>query len=1163
MKDIIIKMGRSGTGKSRTMFQEIRDWQGEMEHIILIPDTISHRTERELCHICGDGISLRAEVLTFSRLCTKVFHQCGGEHEPEVDKAGRMVLLQKSVSHCQEQLQVLSLYTQHQSFYEKLATTIEELKSNCVSTDLLFALDESLPQQKKIHDIALICGFYDSYTRNVTGDFGDRVSQELGVDLADLQENLVGFDPRDRMSRLAEKLEESAWGKGKCYWVDGFTDFTPQQLAVLEVLWKQGEGMSFCLMGDVEEQEDPESFFAPSYATVTQLREMVEEQDCALVIAEQKSTFTLRNPVLQHMEEQLFAETPLPYQGDLGEELRVFSTENPRKEVQWVASEIRRLVLQEGYRYGDFLVVARSFSSYSPIIATEFPRYEIPVFQSEVHDILEKPVISVVQRVLQALASNFHTDEMLCYLKTGFSPLSENMVDRVENYLLQWRETQWSKPWRKHTTRYDGNISWEKLSQMIEEDHPQYRETLKGYANNANELQVLNGARQRVMGPLGKLKRAMDNVSGKAQCEALYGFFKDISLYHKIEQRRIALEEEGNFAQSGEYQQLWDILCKALEQCHQLFSEEPLEFTEFAKIFTLVLSQYSVSTIPTYIDQVTAGETTRMKSNRKKVVFWMGCEESVVPMLSNSGGLLTDMDRALLRSLDISLNQEEETLLFREMTTGYEICALASERLYFSWARAGNNGQRLQPCFLIPRLQGMYPSLEVAEVDAVPMVAGVPSLEQQYPFVLDLLEDKPVYQEKVARIRAVKDWGRGKLTPMAVKALYGDTVTLSATGLRSLHSCLFSYFMRYGLGAKKREVLKFDGAAYGNMVHHTLEEILRPFLGVTDTVEKVALGQTALAQVEPVLEDYIKNQLGGEHNPRDYYLFQRMKQYVKAVAVEVLEEMRRSSFVYLGGEVKFQHSLETLCQGFSTANTANTGLHLRFQGSIDRVDGLYREDRMYLHTVDYKTGTKLMDFGEFYTGQDLQLFLYYLALSQEGLGRFDLPWEGAEQLSIEMAALSYLPGKTEVKKESKSKNQEDGSSKHLSNRAKVRHVGVYRKDSSLITALEEIGEGKFRYVPVKKMEGTAVDFYADSKLVTEEEFTRLQTHCVEKLQAVTGLLEGGDITANPFYETEDDHSCKYCPYANYCHYELGTCGNERRKKISLKLEKLWDILDEG
>ncbi len=1163
MKDIIIKMGRSGTGKSRGMFEEIRDWQGEMEHIILIPDTISHRTERELCHICGDSISLRAEVLTFSRLCTKVFHQCGGEHEPEVDKAGRMVLLQKSVSHCQEQLEVLSLYTQHQSFYEKLATTIEELKNNCVSTDLLFALDETHPQQKKIHDIALICGFYDSYTKNVTGDFGDRVAEELGVPLADLQENLVGFDPRDRMSRLAEKLKESGWGKKKCYWVDGFTDFTPQQLAVLETLWKDGEGMSFCLLGDMEEQEDPESLFAPSYATVAQLREMVEEENCALVFAEQKSSFPLRNPVLQHLEEQLFEDVPLPYQGDLGEELRVFSTENPRKEVQWVASEIRRLVLQEGYRYGDFLVVARSFSTYSGMIATEFPRYDIPVFQSEVHDILEKPVISVVQRVLQALASNFHTDEMLCYLKTGFSPLSENMVDRVENYLLQWRETQWSKPWRKHTTRYDGNISWEKLGQMIEEEHPQYREKLKGYAKNANELQLLNRARQRVMAPLGKLKKAMDNVSGKAQCLALYEFFKDISLYYKIEERRVALEEEGNFAQSGEYQQLWEILCRALEQCHQLFTEEPLEFAEFAKIFTLVLSQYSVSTIPTYIDQVTAGETTRMKSNRKKVVFWMGCEDSVVPMLSNSGGLLTDLDRALLRSLEISLNQEEETLLYREMTTGYEICALASEKLYFSWAKSGNNGQRLQPCFLIPRLQEMYPSLEVAEVEQLPLVAGVPSLEQQYPFVLDLLE--ATYPEKVSKMRAVKDWGRGKLSPMAVKAVYGDTVTLSATGLRSLHSCLFSYFMRYGLGAKKREVLKFDGAAYGNMVHHTLEEILRPFLGVEDKIQKVALGETALAQVEPVLEDYIKNQLGGDHNPRDYYLFQRMKKYVKAVAVEVVEEMRRSSFVYLGGEVKFQQSLETLCQGFSLENTGSTGLQLRFQGSIDRVDGLYEKDALYLHTVDYKTGTKLMDFGEFYTGQDLQLFLYYLALTQEGAGRFatELPWKGAEDAVIKMAALSYLPGKTEVKKESKSKKEEESSSKNLSNRAKVRHVGVYHKDSTMITALEDVGADKFRYVPVKKMEGNAVEFYADSKLVTEEEFLQLQKQCVKKLQGVTELLEGGEITANPFYESEDDHSCQYCPYANYCHYELGTCGNERRKKISLKLEALWDILAEG
>lgn len=1157
-------VGRSGTGKSRKIFQEIRDWSGEMKHVILVPETISHRTERELCKLCGDSISLRAEVLTFSRLCTKVFHQCGGEHEPELDKAGRMVLLHKSVSHCQEQLQVLHYYAQQASFYEKLVKTIEELKSNCVSTNLLFQMDSDHPQHNKIRDIAMICGFYDSYTQPLQDSFGEEVSTHLGIPLEDLQGNMVAFDPRDRITRLGKKLRESGWGKGICFWLDGFTDFTPQQLEILRALYLDGESMTVCLLGDKEEDQEPDSLFAPTYLTMGQLREMVQNEREELQVEEMTEVFPLRNQVLQHLEQQLFQEIPENYGGQLGGELRLLSALSIRSEVEWVASEIRRLVLGEGYRYGDILVVARNFSLYNDYIASEFARYDIPVYQSEVRDILEKPVISVVQTVLQLLSSHFHTEDVLAYLKTGFSPLSPAQVDRLENYLLMWEEEQWKRPWKKHTRRYDGNISWEKLQELIESAHPKYPELLKQYASNANELQELNALRLRVLRPLEALERAMDEKSGKEQCRALYEFLEDIGLYWRIEQRRMSLEEEGNLAQSSEYQQLWDILCRALEQCDQLFSQEPLAFSEFAKMFSLVLSQYSVSTIPTFIDQVTAGETTRMKSNRKKVVFWLGCEDSVVPMLSNSGGLLTDSDRMFLKDrlseYHISLNQDEESLLYREMTTAYEICALATEKLYFSWASTGDNGQQRKPSYLLGKLQAMYSDLQVEKENKFPLLAVKSALEQvqAYPFVLDVLENffqegsLLEYQPLVAEIRNAKDWNRGGLSPLGVRALYGENVLLSATGLSRLYGCSYSYFLRYGLGAKKREQMKFSPSSYGNMVHFVLEELLTPLVGVSSKEEKYSLGQEALEHADAVLEDYIKNQLGGDHNTRDRFLFQRMKGQVTAVVQEVLEEIRRSAFVYGGGELKFRLPLEALCPEAEASD-----LQLSFQGSIDRVDLLSQKDTLYYHTVDYKTGSKRLDLGQFYQGRDLQLFLYCLAL--ESLGQEHFASLGLEDSSsLQMAALSFLPGKTEVKK-----GKEDASSqnKNLSSRGNVRHMGIYHEDVSLLKSMEDKGDekAKYRYVPIKAWSDTTVELYADSYLVSQEDFQDFQSHCRSCLAEVPKLLSTGDITANPYYDEDGLDSCRFCDFLHHCHFEEGRCGNEKRKNIKIPLEGLREL----
>ena len=88
---------------------------------------------------------------------------------------------------------------------------IPELKSCRVSpADLERAGCEAEgPEGEKLRDLSLICGAYDALTAQ------------------------VALDPRDRLTRTAEKLKDCPWAAGRDLWLDGFTDFTPQQIEVL------------------------------------------------------------------------------------------------------------------------------------------------------------------------------------------------------------------------------------------------------------------------------------------------------------------------------------------------------------------------------------------------------------------------------------------------------------------------------------------------------------------------------------------------------------------------------------------------------------------------------------------------------------------------------------------------------------------------------------------------------------------------------------------------------------------------------------------------------------------------------------------------------------------------------------------------------------------
>ena len=203
--------------------------------------------------------------------------------------------------------------------------------------------------------------------------------------------------------------------------------------------------------------------------------------------------------------------------------------------------------------------------------------------------------------------------------------------------------------------------------------------------------QIVFGGGRQVFGPLEALRKNQ-NKTGRGQAAALYAFLEEIGLPRRLEERVEALTSQGRSALAEEYRQLWDILCGGLEQCARLLADSPMELEEFTLLFRLVLSQYDVGTIPVSLDQVTAGETTRQAGHRVKVLFLLGADDASLPQVGTAPGLLSDDDRSLLAGYGLELAQSQRDLLYREMTTIYQICAQPSRKLAVSWPVQGPAG---------------------------------------------------------------------------------------------------------------------------------------------------------------------------------------------------------------------------------------------------------------------------------------------------------------------------------------------------------------------------------------------------------------------------------------------------------------------------------------
>lgn len=1093
-------LGRAGTGKTTEILGTMAREGERRPQLLIVPEQHSHDAERQLCAVGGNGVSLCAEVLSFTRLASRVFSVAGGLAEPVLDAGGRLLLMDVALKAVEDRLKVYVRPSRKPPFLTQLAATVNECKGANISPERLFEVAGQVEGESgdKFYDLALICGAYEAYCEQ------------------------RGADPRDKLTRLARALEGCPWGEGRDIYLDGFTDFTVQERQVLEKLVGQANSVTVALTCDGM-AGDEEDVFGPARRTARRLLELAKRMgvESEVRVRSEKGAAVARG--IARVEEHLF-EAVLPVFEETPEGVELYRAMSPYSEVERAAAELARLVREEGYRYRDLAVTARSMEVYGPLITLIFPRYGLPVFLGGMDDVLQKPILTLVTGALDAVAGEYRYEDVFRYLKTGLTDLSRDEVDRLENYVLKWdiKGSRWTQAgeWNMHPEGYGGV----------------WNETLKA------RVAELDGLRRRVAEPLERLRRAKEKT-GEGLALALYGFLEEIDLPRRLLERGAELRQGGEAALAAEYEQLWKLLCGALEQCAQLLGETGMDWEEFARLFKLVLSQYQVGAIPVSLDRVAAGEMPRLAHKHCKVLYLLGADDGAIPAVAPSPGLLVDEDRSLLAAFGLESAPRLTDKLWREMTIVYETCALPSDRLIVSYALAGEDGGKGQPSFLVKKLRQLFPGLVPLDERSLEkdfrMTALRPALELAglRPGLGRALKEVPGCAPLVERMERAATMERGSLTRPTVEALYGRHVPMSASRMDKYKSCHFSYFMQYGLGAKARKGAEFAATDYGTFVHYVLENVLR---------ERKGREVPGREQVSAVVKRYVEEQLGGlaGETARFRYLFRRLEKTVYAVVKNVCEELENSEFQPVAFELGFGKKGE-----LPPVELTVDGVTLSVSGVVDRVDAWEKDGRLYLRVVDYKTGRKSFDLTDVWNGLGLQMLLYLFTLTEDGKTLF-----GDRELVP--AGVLYLPARDLPVGGSRTMTEEERQKKVDE---QLRRKGLVLDDEAVLSAMER-GEEGFRFLPLKMKKSGEIGGEA---LVSAERLGKLERHTRQILRDIAAELAAGNIAADPFWQGPQHNACQWCEYAAACQFREGRGDDRRRWLPKVGAEAFWEGLEKG
>lgn len=1131
-------IGRSGTGKTAFCLEEIIKQTAEDPDgdpiIYLVPDQMTFLSEYKL--ISSEKIKgmIRTQVFSFSRLAWKVLQETGGANRYHLNSIGMSMLIRKIIDDKKEDLLLYEKASDKTGFISQMEQILTEFRRYCVTPEELMEKVKSAEDEKVLHD-----KLHD--LEKIYRAFEDALFEKY-------------IDGEDYLRLLGEKLSESAYIKNASIYIDGFYSFTPQEYMIIEKLLANAKKVTIALTLDEPFYDAPPDelhLFRMSGETCQTIYEMARTEQIPIEEVFFNEQKRWKEDSLRHLERHFDSRPSIPFEYEPN--IYIGEGANRRAEVEGIAREIRKLVMEEGYRYRDCAILVRNGEQYNHLIEPVFADFDIPVFIDQKRTMLNHPLIELVRSTIEMINSGYRYEAVFRAIKTELLfPLNENRAkmrektDRLENYVLEYgiRGQKWTSGERWKYKRFRGL----ETVVSVQTDEEKERE------DELNEL------REMLISPVAKLEKRLKKAgSGKELAEAVYLFLEELEIPAKLEKWKMEEEEKGELEKAREHDQAWNGMIELLDQFVEILGTEKIAMRQFSKILDSGMESLRFSLVPPAIDQVVVANLETSRLADVKAAFIIGLNEGVLPAKFSDTGLLADEDRESLMAKGLKIAPSSKTRLLDEEFLAYLAFTTPSDYLYISYPLADEEGKALIPSSYINRIQSLFPNgrkitflndpSELPEEEqfeyvsnantSLSFLTGQLQLNKRgYPIydfwwdVYNFFHSSLKWKEKAEKVLSSLNYeNRGvKLDPETSKELYGETIQASVSRMELFHSCPFSHFARHGLKLREREIFKLEAPDIGELFHSALKYIVETVMkdkGSWKAVGKDEMESLAKEAVE-LLAPKLQHEILLSSN-RHHYIKRKLEKIIRRASLVLKEQGEASGFVPVGLEIPFGPKKKLKPMAFSLKN----GMKMELVGRIDRVDMAENEDGVYFRIIDYKSSESDVNISEVYYGLALQMLTY-----------LDIITVNAEKLIGKQAmpaGVLYFHVHNPMIQATKLLTTDEIEEEILK---EFKMNGLILDDLKVIKQMDktlETGDSKLIAAGIKK-DGTLKKY---SKVASKDEFRTLISYVRNLYKKAGNAIIEGNVNISP-YKMKDRIPCKFCSYKAVCQFDESMEGNGYR-----------------
>lgn len=823
------------------------------------------------------------------------------------------------------------------------------------------------------------------------------------------------------------------------------------------------------------------------------------------------------------------------------EDISLYIAKDKYEEVICTAANIKKFVAKSGAAYHEIAVITGDYNSYSDLVQSIFPMYDIPVFADTRQNFLSHPIVLYLFSIFDLL-TGINTKRVITYMKSGFADITQEEAFYLENYAL-------SKA-IEYNDWLDDNRFMENAKNIFE------NKTLSDDSNITPEI------KNRVLAPIILLKNkilASKTVSDRVS--ALISFFEATNLKEKISQYINEFKDKCLLRQADEFAEVYNILMETLATMVQLLGNESIGISGMRAVLEAGFAQKSIGVIPTVFDQVSFGDLNRSVIKNVKALFILGANDGIFPSIPSSETLFSDSERKFLLSHSISVAPDIIKRIADTEFSIYNAINICREKLFVSYP-ISDNGNGLRPAMFISKLKRVFPRLHAQhelDSDEQSPETTIASRQSAFNYVLthigelnknktaqcmyDILYKDELYRDRLTRATAFSHYSNkaGTLSQQAVLMLYGKNLYGSVSSFERFSACPFSFFIEYGLKAKDRKVLKVDAPDIGSLLHKIIEQF---------SVEIKRLGKsfyTITEDEQRTITDSIIDDMFSSMIIKNIYsvgrinaLKKRLKSLVSKSVWVICRHIAMGKFEPLAFEVSFDKNGDLPPVTIPLPD----GSQITMRGRIDRIDTFSHEGKLYLKIIDYKSGSKGYSLTDIFNGVTLQLAVYTMAAT-DGISKVNgnnIGFGGMFYFHLDDPISLGTPN---------TKLDEKNTIKDF------KMSGLSSDKPEIICAIDGNTQGWSSVIPVYlKKDGTVSK--SQSKTADEEQFENLKKYIKNVLSKIGNEIMSGNVDISP---TKDGKfmPCNYCKYIAVCGFDpdIHPC---RRLKHFKSDDEIWSLM---